>query len=62
VLSEIRERVIKEYGVFVGNEMIPLSRNPETISIAYGLRNSRAVAPVRPAPRLTGASGAERWT
>jgi 7,8-dihydro-6-hydroxymethylpterin dimethyltransferase len=46
VLSEIRERVIKESGVFDGNDMIPLPCNPETISIAYGLRNGRTVIPV----------------
>jgi uncharacterized radical SAM superfamily Fe-S cluster-containing enzyme len=46
VLSEIRERVIKESGVFDGNDMIPLPCNPETISIAYGLRNGRTVVPV----------------
>src|SRR5580693_5087822 len=46
VLSEIRERVIKESGVFDGKDMIPLPCNPETISIAYGLRNGRSVIPV----------------
>jgi uncharacterized radical SAM superfamily Fe-S cluster-containing enzyme len=46
LLSEIRERVIKESGVFDGNDMIPLPCNPETISIAYGLRNGRSVIPV----------------
>jgi len=46
VLSEIRERVIKESGVFDGKDMIPLPCNPETISIAYGLRNGRTVIPV----------------
>jgi 7,8-dihydro-6-hydroxymethylpterin dimethyltransferase len=46
VLSEIRERVIKESGVFDGKDVIPLPCNPETISIAYGLRNGRTVIPV----------------
>jgi uncharacterized radical SAM superfamily Fe-S cluster-containing enzyme len=46
VLSEIRERVIRDSGVFDGNDMIPLPCNPETISIAYGLRNDRTVVPV----------------
>src|ERR1700693_5730617 len=45
VLSEIRERVIPDSGVFDGNDMIPLPCNPETISIAYGLRNGRTVVP-----------------
>jgi 7,8-dihydro-6-hydroxymethylpterin dimethyltransferase len=46
VLSEIRERVIEESGVFDGKDMIPLPCNLETISIAYGLRNGRTVIPV----------------
>ena len=46
VLSEIRERIIKESGVFGADDLIPLPCNPETISIAYGLRNARSVVPV----------------
>jgi uncharacterized radical SAM superfamily Fe-S cluster-containing enzyme len=46
VLSEIRQRVVEESGVFGEGDMIPLPCNPETISIAYGLRNGRAVLPV----------------
>jgi uncharacterized radical SAM superfamily Fe-S cluster-containing enzyme len=46
VLSEIRERIIKESGVFGADDLIPLPCNPETISIAYGLRNGGTVVPV----------------
>jgi uncharacterized radical SAM superfamily Fe-S cluster-containing enzyme len=46
VLSEIRERIIKDSGVFGADDMIPLPCNPETISIAYGLRNGRDVVSV----------------
>lgn len=46
VLSEIRRRVIAESGVFGEDDMIPLPCNPETISIAYGLRNGERVLPV----------------
>ena len=43
---KIRERVIRDSGVFDGNDVIPLPCNPETISIAYGLRNGRNVVPI----------------
>ncbi|HXW23365.1 MAG TPA: radical SAM protein, partial [Xanthobacteraceae bacterium] len=46
VLSEIRRRVVEESDVFGDADMIPLPCNPETISIAYGLRNGRSVLPV----------------
>lgn len=46
VLSEIRRRVIDDSGVFGEDDMIPLPCNPETISIAYGLRNGARVLPV----------------
>jgi uncharacterized radical SAM superfamily Fe-S cluster-containing enzyme len=46
VLSEIRHRVVEDSGVFGDADMIPLPCNPETISIAYGLRNGRSVLPV----------------
>jgi 7,8-dihydro-6-hydroxymethylpterin dimethyltransferase len=45
MLSEIRKRVV-ETGVFGDADMIPLPCNPETISIAYGLRNGKNVLPV----------------
>lgn len=45
-LSEIRQRVIEESGVFAADDMIPLPCNPETISIGYGLRNGKSVLPV----------------
>jgi uncharacterized radical SAM superfamily Fe-S cluster-containing enzyme len=46
VLSEIRQRVVEESGVFGGDDMIPLPCNPESISIAYGLRNGAKVVPI----------------
>jgi uncharacterized radical SAM superfamily Fe-S cluster-containing enzyme len=46
VLSEIRQRIIDDSGVFGADDVIPLPCNPETISIAYGLRNGRSVVPV----------------
>ena len=46
MLSEIRRRVVEESGVFGADDMIPLPCNPETISIAYGLRNGSKVVPI----------------
>src|SRR5215470_5047691 len=46
VLSDIRRRIVEESGVFGEDDVIPLPCNPETISIAYGLRNGKSVLPV----------------
>ena len=46
VLSEIRQRIVEDSGVFGPDDMVPLPCNPETISIGYGLRNGRSVLPV----------------
>ena len=46
VLSEIRQRIVEESGVFGPDDMIPLPCNPESISIAYGLRNGAKVVPI----------------
>ncbi len=46
VLSEIRRRIVEESGVFGEDDVIPLPCNPETISIAYGLRNGKTVLPI----------------
>jgi uncharacterized radical SAM superfamily Fe-S cluster-containing enzyme len=46
VLSEIRERIIRDSGIFGADDMIPLPCNPETISIGYGLRKGRSLVPV----------------
>src|SRR5260221_9951601 len=46
VLSEIRQRIVDESGVFGPDDMIPLPCNPESISIAYGLRNGETVLPL----------------
>jgi len=40
VLSDIRRRIVEDSGVFGEDDVIPLPCNPETISIAYGLRNA----------------------
>ncbi len=46
VLSEIRQHIIDESGVFGADDVIPLPCNPETISIAYGIRNGGKVVPI----------------
>jgi uncharacterized radical SAM superfamily Fe-S cluster-containing enzyme len=46
VLSEIRQRIVAESGVFGPDDMIPLPCNPESIAIAYGLRNGSKVVPI----------------
>lgn len=45
-LSEVRRRIIDEHGIFGEADMIPLPCNPDAITIGYGLRNQRQVAPV----------------
>ena len=46
VLSEIRQRIVSESGVFGPDDMIPLPCNPESIAIAYGLRNGAKMVPL----------------
>jgi tetraether lipid synthase len=46
VLSEIRQAVIDQWGVFGSDDMIPLPCNPDAISIGYGLRLGGEVRPV----------------
>jgi uncharacterized radical SAM superfamily Fe-S cluster-containing enzyme len=46
VLSEIRQRIVEDSGVFGADDMVPLACNPETLSIGYGLRNGSSVLPV----------------
>jgi hypothetical protein len=46
VLSDIRRRIVEDSGVFGEDDVIPLPCNPETISIAYGLRNGKSVLPI----------------
>src|SRR6267142_636247 len=46
VLSEIRRRIVEDSGVFGEDDVIPLPCNPETIAIAYGLRNGTSVLPI----------------
>ena len=45
-LSEVRRRIIDDHGLFGEADMIPLPCNPDAITIGYGLRNGRTVAPV----------------
>jgi uncharacterized radical SAM superfamily Fe-S cluster-containing enzyme len=45
LLSDVRREVAKA-NVFALEDMIPLPCNPDAISIGYGLRNGRAVAPI----------------
>ncbi|MFM9862721.1 MAG: radical SAM protein [Micropepsaceae bacterium] len=45
LLSDVRREVAKA-GVFALEDMIPLPCNPDAISIGYGLRNGKQVAPV----------------
>src|ERR1700738_508248 len=46
VLSDIRRRIVEDSGVLGEDDVIPLRCNPETISIAYGLRNGKTVMPI----------------
>jgi len=46
VLSEIRQAVIEQSGIFTEEDMIPLPCNPHYISIGYGLRQGADVIPV----------------
>jgi len=45
-LSEVRRRIIDDHGLFGEKDMIPLPCNPDAITIGYGLRKGRQVAPV----------------
>jgi uncharacterized radical SAM superfamily Fe-S cluster-containing enzyme len=46
VLSDIRRAIYEQSDHFSAEDIIPLPCNPESISIAYGLRNGRSVTPV----------------
>jgi uncharacterized radical SAM superfamily Fe-S cluster-containing enzyme len=46
LLSDIRRRIVEDSGVFGETDMIPLPCNPSAITIGYGVRNGRNVAPV----------------
>jgi uncharacterized radical SAM superfamily Fe-S cluster-containing enzyme len=46
LLSEIRRRIIDDWGGFGENDMIPLPCNPASITIGYGLRQGRSIMPV----------------
>jgi hypothetical protein len=46
LLSDIRRRIVEDSGIFGERDMIPLPCNPSAITIGYGVRNGRHVAPV----------------
>jgi len=46
LLTDIRSGILEQSDLFEPKDIIPLPCNPETISIAYGLRNGRSVTPV----------------
>lgn len=45
-LSDIRQAVIASGGPFAARDLVPLSCNPESICVAYGLRAGTKVAPI----------------
>lgn len=46
LLSDIRRAIYEQSNVFSAEDIIPLPCNPESISIAYGLRDGRKVTPI----------------
>jgi 7,8-dihydro-6-hydroxymethylpterin dimethyltransferase len=46
VLSDIRSRIIDHGGPFGAADLIPLPCNPESICVAYGLRQGQKVQPI----------------
>lgn len=46
LLSDIRRAIYQQSDIFKPEDIIPLPCNPESISIAYGLREGRKVTPV----------------
>ncbi|MFN9323420.1 MAG: radical SAM protein [Holosporales bacterium] len=46
LLSDIRRAIYQQSSVFKAEDIIPLPCNPESISIAYGLREGQTVTPV----------------
>ena len=46
LLSEIRREIIKADNVFGEGDVIPLPCNPESIAIAYAMRNGRKLTPI----------------
>lgn len=46
LLSDIRRAMYEQSSIFKPEDIIPLPCNPETISIAYGLREGRKITPV----------------
>lgn len=46
LLSDIRRGIYEQSDIFKAQDVIPLPCNPETISIAYGIRDGRKVTPI----------------
>lgn len=46
LLSDVRTELTKLGGVFAAKDLIPLPCNPESICIAYGMRDGETVAPI----------------
>ncbi|MCB0309532.1 MAG: radical SAM protein [Bdellovibrionales bacterium] len=46
VLSEIRQNILDQTSLFSPKDIIPLPCNPETIAMAYGLRDKNTVHPI----------------
>jgi uncharacterized radical SAM superfamily Fe-S cluster-containing enzyme len=46
MLTDIRRDVGESSGVFEASDILPLPCNPESIAIAYGLRDGRTVTPI----------------
>jgi 7,8-dihydro-6-hydroxymethylpterin dimethyltransferase len=46
LLTDIRRRIAEDSGVFAADDIIPLPCNPDSIAIAYGLRDGTTVTPI----------------
>nr|WP_321162965.1 radical SAM protein [Micavibrio aeruginosavorus] len=46
LLTDIRRAIYEQSDIFAPEDIIPLPCNPESISIAYGLRDGRKITPV----------------
>lgn len=46
LLTDIRQAILSQSGLFAPEDIIPLPCNPDQIAIAYGLRNGERVTPI----------------
>jgi uncharacterized radical SAM superfamily Fe-S cluster-containing enzyme len=46
MLTDIRNAIVRDSGVFGADDVIPLPCNPEAIAIGYGLRDGTSVIPI----------------